>query len=218
MFSSSATIYGQSNEIPFKESTLIKPINPYGHTKATIELILQNLFKADKEKWKIGILRYFNPIGAHSSGLIGEKTEKKPENIFPYICQVAGGLRDKLYVFGNDWPTADGTCHRDFIHIEDLADVHQLALEYLLANKDRNLTLNVGTGKSCSVLELINTFEKVNNTKVHFEFANRRNGDIPISYANTEKLLEKLNWKPLRNLEDMCRDGWKWQRNLLEKY
>tara|TARA_B100000989_G_scaffold297111_1_gene281957 strand:- start:6826 stop:7884 length:1059 start_codon:yes stop_codon:yes gene_type:complete len=216
LFSSSATVYGDSQEIPFKESALIKPFNTYGYTKAAVENILKNIFNANSSSWRIGSLRYFNPIGSHPSGLIGENPNHKPENIFPYICQVASGLKDKLYVFGNDWPTPDGTCYRDYIHVVDLAEIHKKTLKYLVNKKSANLTLNVGNGKSHSVLELINTFERVNNIKINYEFSSRRVGDIAISYADTSKMYNLLRWKPSKSVEDMCIDGWNWHKKLVK--
>ncbi len=214
LFSSSATVYGDSKNIPFKESAPINPNNTYGHTKATVENILRNIFDSNSSGWKVGCLRYFNPIGSHPSGFIGESPNGKPENIFPYICQVASGLRDKLYIFGNDWPTSDGTCYRDYIHIVDLAEVHKIAINYLFKQETVNLTLNVGNGKPYSVLELIKTFEKVNNININYEFTDRRVGDIAISYADTTKMFNLLKWKPSKSLEDMCKDGWIWQKNM----
>ena len=215
LFSSSATVYGDSQEIPFKESAQIKPFNTYGFTKSAVENILNNIFNSDSSRWRICHLRYFNPIGSHPSGLIGENPKNKPENIFPYICQVASGLRNKLYVFGNDWPTPDGTCLRDYIHVLDLAEIHKKTLEFLFNKKNSNLTLNVGKGHPYSVLELINAFERVNRIKIDYEFTSRRAGDIAISYADTSKIYSLLNWKPLRSIEDMCKDGWNWQKKLV---
>ena len=215
LFSSSATVYGNSSEIPFKESHLLKPTNPYGHTKVTIEKILNSIYDSDNQSWRICNLRYFNPIGAHPSGLIGEQPNSNPQNIFPIILQVAAGLRKKLFIYGNDWPTPDGTCRRDYIHIFDLSQAHMKAMEYMLKEKSCYLTLNVGTGKSISVLKLIKTFEKVNNLKINFEFINRRDGDVANSFADTSQLIKKLNWTPNKSLEDMCKDGWKWQKTLI---
>ena len=215
LFSSSATVYGNSQKIPFNESALIKPFNTYGFTKAAVENILNNMFDSDSTKWRIGILRYFNPIGSHPSGLIGENPNHKPENIFPYICQVASGLREKLYIFGNDWPTPDGTCYRDYIHVVDLAEVHKITLKYLFERDFANLTLNVGKGEPYSVLELLKTFERVNSLKIEYEFSFRRAGDIATSYADTSKMYNLLKWKPSKSLEDMCKDGWNWQNKLV---
>ncbi len=212
LFSSSATVYGDSKQIPFRESSTLNPINPYGETKLAVEKILHNLFTSSINKWRIGFLRYFNPIGAHPSGLIGDNPLGNPENIFPHICQVAAGLKEKFYIYGNDWPTSDGTCQRDYIHIVDLAIAHKKSIEFLFQKDSANLILNVGSGKSTSVLELIKTFEKVNNLKINYEFAFRRDGDIAKSLANINLMLKTLNWKPQKNIEDMCRDGWKWQK------
>ena len=217
LFSSSATVYGKSNKIPFKESATLDPINPYGETKVAVERILDNLYESSNKKWNVGYLRYFNPIGADHSGLIGENPSGKPENIFPLICQVAAGLRNKLFIYGNDWPTTDGTCQRDYIHIVDLAQAHKKAIEYLLDSNSCNLILNVGKGKSNSVLDLIKTFEKVNKIKINYEFTDRRDGDIAKSLADTNKILKILNWKPKKTIEDMCIDGWRWQNKILIK-
>ena len=216
LFSSSATVYGDSKNVPFKESLPINPYNTYGYTKATVENILQNIFDSNSSKWRVGSLRYFNPIGSHPSGLIGENPKGKPENIFPYICQVASGIRDKLFIFGNDWPTFDGTCYRDYIHVVDLAEVHKITLKYLFERDSVNLTLNVGKGKPFSVLELIKTFERVNNININYEFSSRRDGDVAISFADTSKMYNLLKWKPLKSLEEMCKDGWNWQKKLIE--
>jgi len=215
LFSSSATVYGKSKNMPFKETATLNPVNPYGETKLTVERILENLFDSFSN-WNVGYLRYFNPIGAHHSGLIGENPNGEPENIFPLICQVASGLKEKLYIYGNDWPTEDGTCRRDFIHIVDLAVAHKKAIEYLIEGNESKLILNIGTGKSNSVLDLINTFEKVNKIKIHYDFADRRDGDIAESLSDTNKTFKTLNWKPQKKIEDMCRDGWRWQRNCKE--
>ena len=216
LFSSSATVYGNSSEIPFKETLKTNPINPYGFTKVTIENILDNLFESKKNKWKVGYLRYFNPIGAHPSGLIGENSSSKPENIFPIICEVASGLRDQINIFGNDWPTSDGTCQRDYLHVVDLAKAHRMAMSFLNDSNSTKLVLNIGRGESTSVLDLIKAFEKTNKIKINYKFTNRRSGDVGISLANTEKMVEILKWKPEKSIEDMCRDGWKWQKSKLK--
>ena len=215
LFSSSATVYGDSNQIPFDEYSILKPINPYGETKLVVEKILDNLFNSTINKWRVGYLRYFNPIGAHPSGMIGENPLCNPENIFPHICQVAAGFREKLYIFGNDWSTSDGTCHRDYLHVVDLATAHKKSIEVLFSKASSKLILNVGTGKSNIVLDLIKAFEKVNKVRINYEFTSRRDGDIERSLANTDKMIETLKWKPERNIEDMCRDGWRWQKRFI---
>lgn len=216
LFSSSATVYGNSGAIPFKESNKLEPVNPYGQTKATIEKILRNISGANCQSWRIFNLRYFNPIGAHPSGLIGENPIVNAENIFPIILQVAAGIREKLLIFGNDWKTIDGTCQRDYIHILDLARAHVKSIEHLSQENFCNLALNVGRGQSVSILQLLKTFERVNNLKVNYEFVRRRDGDVPTLYADTSLFQKKLKWKTEKNLEDMCKDGWKWQQNLLK--
>ena len=169
-FSSSATVYGNTKINPIKESFEIKPLNPYGQTKASIENILEGIFKASQEKWKIANLRYFNPIGAHESGLLGEEPLNKPNNLFPYIALVASGKYKKLNIYGKDWPTPDGTGIRDYIHVMDLAEAHKCALNYLFDNGPNLLNLNIGTGIGTSVLELIETFEEANKCKIPYEF------------------------------------------------
>ena len=211
VFSSSATIYGLSSDKPLTESSEIKPINPYGETKASIENLLSDIYFSCPRKWRIASLRYFNPIGAHSSGLIGEFPKGVPDNIFPYITQVAAGIRKKLIVFGNDWPTIDGTGVRDYIHVVDLAEGHILALEYLLGSDSQIINLNLGTGIGTSVFELVHTFEQVNNIKIPFEISCRREGDSPIVIADNSLAVSSLGWLPKRSIKEMCIDGWKWQ-------
>tara|TARA_Y100000589_G_C27127009_1_gene618970 strand:- start:141 stop:1199 length:1059 start_codon:yes stop_codon:yes gene_type:complete len=211
VFSSSATIYGDKNSQPLKESSHINPSSPYGLTKVAVENILQSLSRSEKSKWRVANLRYFNPIGAHPSGLIGEDPINYGGNLFPKLSDVALGKEDHLIIFGNDWPTKDGTGIRDYIHVLDLAEGHQVALEYLINNEPHSINFNLGTGIGTSVLELINTFEMVNKTKIPFVFSSRRNGDIPISIADNSFAIKKLKWTPKRNLEDMCRDFWKWK-------
>ena len=211
VFSSSATIYGLSNNVPLKEDTEIKPINPYGRTKVVVEQILNDAYNSNPEKWKIANLRYFNPIGAHSSGMIGEAPIGIPNNIFPCITQVAAGVLDELTIFGNDWPTFDGTCFRDYIHVMDLADGHIAALNYLNKGENKIVNINLGTGLPTSVLQLIDTFEKVNNIKITKKFTGRRIGDYCSVIADNTFALSCLNWFPKRDLEKMCLDGWKWQ-------
>ena len=211
VFSSSATVYG-CREMNLKEDLDLRPANPYGETKVAIEKILKNIFISEKKSWRIANLRYFNPIGAHPSGLIGENPNNEPENIFPYICQVALGKKDKIKIFGNDWPTRDGTCIRDYIHVMDLSNAHVCALDFLFNNPPQSLDLNIGTGTGTSVLELINTFMKVNQCTLNYEFTERRDGDIPRIIADTTKANSILNWKAEKNIYDMCFDGFKWQK------
>ena len=218
VFSSSATIYGLSNTGPILENSDINPINPYGRTKAAIEELLSDVYYSDPDKWRIANLRYFNPIGAHFSGMIGESPMGIPNNIFPFITQVAAGIRDKLNIFGNDWPTLDGTGVRDYIHVMDLAEGHIMALEYLLKNQNKIISLNLGTGKGTSVLELVNTFKRVNNINVPIEFSGRRDGDCCSVIADNSLADSCLEWTPKRSLEQMCIDGWKWQSLNLNGY
>ncbi len=210
VFSSSATIYGYPKRLPILENSEIKPINPYGNCKATIEKILEDVYSSNNN-WKIACLRYFNPVGAHPSGQIGEDPLTYPNNLFPYLCQVAVGRREKLKIFGNDWPTNDGTCVRDYIHVMDLAEGHYRALDYLLRNESKLITLNIGTGKGTTVLELVNTFQETNSCKIPYVFSDRRPGDAAISYSDNKLAKTILNWSPERTLKDICRDGWAWQ-------
>jgi len=211
VFSSSATIYGHTKINPIKESFEIKPFNPYGHTKATIEYVLESIFKSDKNEWRIANLRYFNPIGAHESGLIGEDPLNKPNNLFPYICLVANGIYEKLNIYGNDWPTPDGTGIRDYIHVMDLADAHICALNYVLNNNSQIINLNIGTGVGTSVLELVETFQEVNKIKIPYQFCERRPGDVPILIADNKVASSLLQWEPRRDIKQMSRDGWQWR-------
>ncbi len=217
VFSSSATIYHNISKGLLDENSEIHPLSPYGKTKATIEKILETLYESERNKWNIANLRYFNPIGAHESGLIGENPKGIPNNLFPYINEVAIGRRNKLKIYGNDWPTFDGTGVRDYIHVMDLAEGHISALEFLLSKKGNYVNLNLGTSKGTSVLQLIETFEKVNNCKINYEFAERRSGDIASSIADNKLAISLLNWKPKRSIEDMCKDGWRWQINKTKK-
>ena len=213
VFSSSASIYGVYDENKLTENSKINPLSPYASTKAAIEKLLDNLSNQSNTDWQIVSLRYFNPIGAHDSGLIGENIVRNPNNIFPIINNVALGKQRELSIYGNDWPTHDGTCIRDYIHIMDLAEGHSLAFEYMLKNKEIKLTnLNIGTGNGTSVLELINKFQEVNKIKVPYIYSERRPGDSPIVVANNEKAKKLLNWTPKRDLSSMCIDGWRWQK------
>ena len=211
VFSSSATIYGLKNKNNLiKESDSICPINPYGQTKEVVELILKDLSKVKNSRWRISVLRYFNPIGAHSSGLIGENPLNEPNNILPIINRVAAGKVKELRIFGNDWETIDGTGVRDYIHVMDLAEGHISALEYLLKSNTSYLELNLGTGKGTSVLELVNCFSKANKVKVPYKYTHRREGDVPYSVADNSLAKSKLSWKPKRDLYKMCADSWNW--------
>ena len=216
IFSSSATIYESKGNCLINESTSIKPINPYGSTKATIESILNDLFNSGSKDWKIANLRYFNPIGAHPNGLLGEDPLGIPNNIFPLILKVASGELDKLKIFGNDWNTPDGTGIRDYIHVMDLAEGHVSAFEFLEKNQPNIINVNLGTGIGTSVLELINTFQKVNKVRINYIFDERRNGDKEYVVADNTKAIKILGWRNTRNLEEMCKDGWKWQQEKLK--
>lgn len=212
IFSSSATVYSADNEMPLRETSRTgNCTNPYGWTKFMTEQILSGMAHAD-EQWSIALLRYFNPIGAHASGLIGEDPRGIPNNLMPYITQVAIGRREKLSVFGNDYPTADGTGVRDYIHVVDLAKGHVAAVHYVLGNKGCEV-FNLGTGTGYSVLDIVNAFVSVNNVPVPYVITDRRPGDIATCYADPAKSAEKLGWKAGLSLEDMCRDGWNWQKS-----
>lgn len=216
VFSSSATVYGMDNEAPFTEDMPTSATNPYGQTKVFIEHILSDMYVADP-KWSVILLRYFNPIGAHESGMIGEDPQGIPNNLMPYVAQVAVGRRDHLTIFGDDYPTPDGTCRRDYIHVVDLAKGHVKAVEYVVKNKGVEV-FNLGTGTPYSVTEIVTAFEKANDIKIKYEYGQRRAGDLPESYANADKALKVLGWKTEKNLEDMCRDLWNWQRNNPQGY
>ena len=212
VFSSSATVYGMNNPVPYKEEYPTSATNPYGFTKVMIEQILTDVSKADKE-WSVALLRYFNPIGAHESGLIGEDPNGIPNNLLPYIAQVAVGKLEKLSVYGNDYDTPDGTGVRDYIHVVDLANGHISALSYVLKNKGTE-AINLGTGKGSSVLDIVNAFEKASGKHIERIFAPRRAGDIASRYADTTKAKTLLNWSAERNIEQMCADSWNFtQRN-----
>ena len=211
VFSSSATIYGNNKKDLIDEKSEVKPINPYGVTKATIEKLLKDVYQSEPKKWKIACLRYFNPVGAHESGLIGEDPLDNPNNIFPVLNRVASGKISKLSVYGNDWPTKDGTGVRDYIHVMDLAEGHVLTMNYLFNFESEFITLNLGTGNGYSVLELIKTFEEVNNIKIPFSIEKRREGDVSRVVADPNLAKELLRWNPKRDLSDICRDGWRWQ-------
>ena len=206
VFSSSATVYGTPKSLPIKEDFPLSTTNPYGTTKLIIEGILKDLYKSDNE-WSIAILRYFNPIGAHKSGLIGENPNDIPNNLMPYIVKVANKELDHLNVFGNDYDTHDGTGVRDYIHVVDLAKGHIKAIEKVL--KDKTIDCyNLGTGNGYSVLDLVNTFMKVNDIEVKYEITKRREGDVAACYADSSYAKEKLNWEATLGIEDMCKDAY----------
>lgn len=211
VFSSSATVYGDKNPTPFREDMPTgRCANPYGMTKLMSENIIRDAAAADSELSAV-LLRYFNPIGADATGRIGEDPFGIPNNLMPYIAQVATGRREKLSVFGNDYPTPDGTCIRDYIHVTDLALAHIKALDYVMENTGCE-AINVGTGNGYSVLEIFRAFEKACGKELPFEFAPRRPGDIPAMYANADKAAKLLGWKAERGLEKMCEDTWRWQK------
>lgn len=210
VFSSSATVYGAPQYLPLDENHPIAPMNPYGRSKAMVEEMLADLALSDPS-WSLGVLRYFNPVGAHPSGLIGEAPKSTPNNLMPYLAKVAAGELDILSVYGQDYDTPDGTGIRDYIHISDLVDGHISALRYLLTNLGSSSTWNLGTGQGTSVLELVKAFERVNRVEVPYQMVGRRPGDTAISYASAEKAAKELNWKASRGLDDMCRSSWQFE-------
>jgi UDP-glucose 4-epimerase len=209
VFSSSATVYGNPKTLPIKEDFSLSATNPYGRSKLIIEEILQDLFVSDNS-WSIGILRYFNPVGAHISGLIGESPKGVPNNLMPYVVKVASGELPLLQVFGGDYNTKDGTGVRDYIHVVDLAKGHIKALEYL-QNKHEVLIVNLGTGKGYSVLDLVKALEKESGKKVAYKITSRRSGDIAECYADADYAKNTIDWNVELDLKDMCRDAWNWQ-------
>ena len=212
VFSSSATVYGMNNKVPFSEDMpTASATNPYGSTKLFIEQILSDIYVSDNE-WSVALLRYFNPIGAHESGRIGEDPNGIPNNLMPYITQVAVGKRKELSVFGNDYDTHDGTGVRDYIHVVDLAKGHLKAVGKVLSSNGVE-AYNLGTGIGYSVLDVVNSFEKASGQKVPYKIVERRAGDIATCYADATKALRELGWKAEKNLDDMCRDSWRWQKN-----
>ena len=209
VFSSSATVYGINNPSPLVEEMPTSATNPYGYTKVMLEQILKDVYVADSD-WSIALLRYFNPIGAHESGVIGENPLGIPNNLMPFIAQVAVGKRQELSVFGNDYDTVDGTGVRDYIHVVDLALGHIKALEKISESKKVHI-YNLGSGVGTSVLELIKTFEVENKIQIPYKIVPRRAGDVAICFANADKALNELNWKTTKTIADMCRDTWNWQ-------
>ena len=209
IFSSSATVYGEPQYLPYDEQHPLKPINAYGRTKLQVEEILQDLAQSDSS-WRIALLRYFNPVGAHESGLIGEDPNDIPNNLMPYVMQVASGQLPHLNIFGNDYDTTDGTGERDYIHVMDLAEGHLAALNYLKKNSGCEI-FNLGSGSPISVLELIASYERASGKQISTKIAPRRNGDLPIYYAKADKAKEILWWSPNRALTEICFDASKWQ-------
>lgn len=209
IFSSSATVYGSSKIMPLKEDFPLSVTNPYGRTKLITEDILRDLYKSDNS-WNIGILRYFNPVGAHESGLIGEDPNGIPNNLMPYITKVAIGELSKVNVFGNDYDTVDGTGVRDYIHVVDLAKGHIKTLEALEKNPGL-VTYNLGTGNGYSVLQLIEAFSKASGVEIPYEIVGRRQGDVAECYSDPSKANKELNWKAEKGIDDMCKDSWRWQ-------
>ena len=209
VFSSSATVYGDPHQVPITEDFPLQATNPYGRTKLMMEYILKDFYVADSE-WNIALLRYFNPVGAHESGLIGEDPNGIPNNLMPFITQVAVGKREKLSVFGHDYPTPDGTGVRDYIHVVDLAVGHLKALDKL-AEKPGVVVYNLGTGEGNSVLEVIKAFEKASGREIPYELVDRRPGDAAKCYADPSFAEQELGWKTQRGIDEMCEDSWRWQ-------
>ena len=213
VFSSSATVYGKQDSLKYVETMERKQASsPYGNTKIMIEQILEDLYKADSD-WKISILRYFNPVGAHQSALLGENPNGIPNNLMPFIQKVAIGELKELTIFGNDYNTPDGTCKRDYLHVVDLAIGHVKALEKLECSENGVYVYNLGTGNPVSVKEMVDTFIKINNVDVPYKYGSRREGDLDEFYADPRKAEEELNWKATKTIEDMCRDSWNYIQN-----
>ena len=210
VFSSRATVYGDPAHVPIAEDAPRSHTNPYGHTKLVIEDMLAAVRRA-QPGWRVGVLRYFNPVGAHPSGLIGEDPAGIPNNLMPFVAQVAVGQRPHLSVFGHDYPTPDGTGVRDYIHVQDLAEGHVAALETLLSHGD-SFTVNLGTGRGYSVLEVVRAFEQASGRKVPYQLAPRRPGDVAQCYADPSLARKLLGWQATRTIEEMCADAWRWQK------
>jgi UDP-glucose 4-epimerase len=216
VFSSSATVYGAPDSLPITEDAPIRTTNPYGATKAMVEQVLRDLAAADA-RWSVVSLRYFNPIGAHPSGEIGEDPNDIPNNLFPFVCQVAAGRRERLAVFGNDWPTPDGTGVRDYLHVLDLAAGHLRAFDY--AQRQVGFTpVNLGTGRGVSVLQLVHAFEAATGRSIPFSIVGRRPGDIAACWADPSAAARLLGWRAERSIEQACADGWRWQRRNPDGY
>jgi UDP-glucose 4-epimerase len=216
VFSSSATVYGDPHTVPIREGFPLQATNPYGRTKLHIEEMLRDMARSDPA-WRIALLRYFNPVGAHPTGLMGENPRGIPNNLMPYVTQVAVGRRPRLGVFGNDYPTSDGTGVRDYIHVVDLARGHLAALD-ALAKDAGIMTVNLGTGQGYSVLDVVKAFERASGRPVSFEFLPRRAGDVASCYADPAFALSQLGWQAEFSLDDICRDAWRWQKGNPEGY
>jgi UDP-glucose 4-epimerase len=211
VFSSSATVYGDQAPLPYREDyEPLQSSSPYGRTKVMNELVLRDIAHIDPV-WRIAVLRYFNPVGAHPSGVIGEDPQGIPNNLMPFIAQVAVGRRDRLQVFGGDYPTTDGTCERDYIHVEDLASGHVAALNRIAATGDPLRTWNLGTGRGTSVLQMIKAFERASGRPIPYDIVARRAGDLPASWADPTRANDELAWVATRTVDDMCADTWRWQ-------
>ena len=207
IFSSSASIYKSNGSKILKETDEFLPSTPYGKTKLAIEEVLNDLYLSKKDTWRIAKLRYFNPVGAHNSGLLSENPNEELGNLFPAIIRFINNPESKLSIFGKDWPTKDGTCVRDFIHIMDLADAHLASLDLLKSNDPQNLAINIGTGLGTSILEIIKKFQEIKQEEFPYYFSQKRAGDVPFVVADNSKALRILNWKPKRTLTEMCRDS-----------
>jgi UDP-glucose 4-epimerase len=210
VFSSSATVYGNPASVPIREDAPLCPTNPYGHSKLMVERILQDVATSNTGFWRVALLRYFNPVGAHPSGLIGEDPHGIPNNLMPNIAQVAVGVREKIRVFGSDYPTRDGTGVRDYIHVVDLARGHLAALD-TIQREGHGFIVNLGTGRGISVLEVVRAFERASGRTISYERVARRPGDVAECYADPSLAERTLGWKASHTLEDMCRDAWHWQ-------
>ena len=211
VFSSTSTAYGEAKKFPLRENMTTAPVHPYAQTKVAVEQMLAALCHSNS--WRVACLRFFNPVGAHPSGRIGEDPLGIPNNLFPFITQVAAGRRDRLRIFGKDYPTSDGTGVRDYLHVMDLAEAHSRAFEHLLQQPTPySLTLNIGTGRAISVLEVVREFEAATGVTIPYEIVERRAGDVPRLEACPRKAQEVLGWSAHRSLEEMCRDGWAWQQ------
>lgn len=212
VFSSSCTVYGNAEVVPITEDSCVAPVNPYGRTKLYVEEMLRDLANADEE-WRVCILRYFNPVGAHVSGKIGENPKGIPTNLVPYILRVMSGLEEKLVVYGGDYDTKDGTCIRDYIHVMDLARGHVMAIDKICDMSNQVETLNLGTGIGYSVFEVIDMMQKVSGKNIKYVIGARRDGDSVECYAGTDKAYEVLGWKAEKGLQEMCEDSWRWHEH-----